>query len=67
MLTKGMKNTMLFSLFCVFFPLWYFTQELGNQGLWIAMLGFMMARSLSMAILYKYQKTRSKGVNNFIF
>ena len=67
MLTKGMKNTMLFSLFCVFFPLWYFTQELGNQGLWIAMLGFMMARSLSMATLYKYQKTRSKGMNNFIF
>ncbi len=67
MLTKGMKNTMLFSLFCVFFPLWYFTQELGNQGLWIAMLGFMMARSLSMATLYKYQKTRRKGVNNFIF
>ena len=67
MLTKEMRNTMLFSLFCVFFPLWYITQELGNQGLWIAMLGFMMARSLSMAILYKYQKIISKKVNNFIF
>lgn len=67
MLTKEMRNTMLFSLFCVFFPLWYFTQNLGNQGLWIAMLGFMMARSLSMAILYKYQKIRRKKVNNFIF
>ena len=67
MLTKEMRNTMLFSLFCVFLPLWYFTQELGNQGLWIAMLGFMMARSLSMAILYKYQKIISKKVNNFIF
>ncbi|MCF6203678.1 MAG: MATE family efflux transporter [Methylococcaceae bacterium] len=67
MLTKEMKNTMLFSLFCVFFPLWYFTQELGNEGLWIAMLGFMMVRSLSMAIVYKYKKITSKKINNCIF
>ena len=67
MLTKEMRNTMLFSLFCVFFPLWYFTQGLGNQGLWIAMLGFMLARSLSMAIVYKYRKVVGKKRAGFIF
>lgn len=53
MLTTEMRNTMLFSLFVVFLPAWYFTQHLGNQGLWLAMTAFMLARSLSMAIIYK--------------
>lgn len=56
MLTKEMRNTMLFSLFCIFLPLWYFTQDYGNLGLWGAMLGFMLSRSVSMAIVYKYRK-----------
>ncbi len=67
MLTGEMRNTMLFSLFCVFFPLWYFTQGFGNQGLWLAMLGFMLARSISMAIIYKYIKIRDNKANRFIF
>ncbi|MCK5831731.1 MAG: MATE family efflux transporter [Methylococcales bacterium] len=67
MLTKEMRNTMLFSLFCVYFPLWYFTQDMGNQGLWIAMLGFMFARSLTMAIVYKYRKVVRNKRNDFIF
>jgi MATE family multidrug resistance protein len=36
MMTKEMRNTMMFSLFCVFLPVWYFTQAMGNQGLWSA-------------------------------
>ncbi len=53
MMTREMRNTMLFSLFCVFLPVWYFTQTMGNQGLWLAMAVFMGARSLSMIIVYK--------------
>jgi MATE family multidrug resistance protein len=53
MLTRQMRNTMVFSLFCVFLPVWYFTQAMGNQGLWLAMAVFMGARSLSMVIVYK--------------
>ena len=53
MLTKEMRNTMVFSLFCVFLPVWYFTQAMGNQGLWLAMCIFMGARSLSMAVVFK--------------
>lgn len=52
MLTRQMRNTMVFSLFAVFFPVWYFTQTMANQGLWLAMLMFMLARSVSMAIVF---------------
>lgn len=53
MLTKQMRNTMLFSLFCVFLPVWYYTKNMGNTGLWLAMTMFMLARSLSMLIVVK--------------
>lgn len=53
MLAKQMRNTVLFSLFCVFFPVWYHTQNLGNQGLWMTMTAFMLARSLSMLYVAK--------------
>ncbi len=56
MLTREMRNTMLFSLFGVFFPVWYFTQHMGNQGLWLAMTVFMLARSLSMTIVFLAKK-----------
>ena len=52
MMTREMRNSMLFSLFCVFLPTWYFTQELGNQGLWLAMICFMFARGLSMSLIF---------------
>lgn len=53
MLTREMRNTMLFSLFGVFLPVWYFTQHMGNQGLWLAMTVFMLSRGLSMTIVFK--------------
>jgi len=52
MLTVQMRNTMIFSLFCVFFPAWYYSQHLGNLGLWLTMSLFMLARSLSMLIVF---------------
>jgi MATE family multidrug resistance protein len=56
MMTRQMSNTMMFSLFAVFLPVWYFTQSWGNEGLWLAMTLFMVARSLSMAIVFKRAK-----------
>lgn len=53
MLTAQMRNTMLFSLFAVFLPTWYYSQHLGNTGLWLAMTLFMLARSLSMLVVIK--------------
>lgn len=53
MLTAQMRNTMLFSLFAVFLPVWYYSQHLGNMGLWLAMTLFMLARSLSMMVVIR--------------
>lgn len=52
MMAREMRNTMLFSLLLVFIPVWYVTQPLGNHGLWMAMLAFMLARGLSMSVVF---------------
>lgn len=60
MLTKEMRNTMLLSLFGIFFPVWYFSLELGNQGLWLALICFMLARGLSMTVVFKRKPVLEK-------
>lgn len=57
--TKEMRNTMLLSVFCIFLPIWYFTQGMGNYGLWIALFGFLIARAASMAFLMWRDKINS--------
>ena len=56
MRTKAMRNTIIFSLLMVYIPVWYMTQGMGNKGLWLAMLTFMFARSISMLIVYKTKR-----------
>ena len=51
-LSKEMRNTMLFSLLCCFLPAWYFSLPLQNHSLWIALTIFMLARSLSMSVVF---------------
>lgn len=46
---KAMRNTMLFSAFVVFFPVWWLLQQHGNHALWIAFLCFLVARGVSLA------------------
>lgn len=47
--SKAIRNTMIISALLVFLPMWYFLMPLyGNHGLWIAFLGFMLARGVSM-------------------
>lgn len=57
---KAMQNTMLFSVFCIFLPVWWLTQALGNHGLWIAMLSFFIARGLSGGWVY-WRISRRQG------
>ncbi len=45
-----MRNTMLFSTFVCFLPAWYLLQNLGNDGLWLALLIFLTARGVSQSI-----------------
>ena len=52
--SKAIRNTMLISSILVFLPMWYFlTPIYENHGLWIAFLGFMVARGVSMTVFAK--------------
>ena len=48
---KEMRNTMIVNTFFVFIPVWYFTQHLGNHGLWLSFFSYMLARALCLAFI----------------
>ena len=48
-----MRNTMLVSTFIFYLPAWYLFQPWGNHGLWAALLVFMIARGITMAISFR--------------
>ncbi|RMG64651.1 MAG: MATE family efflux transporter [Bacteroidetes bacterium] len=51
---RPMRNTMLLATFGVFLPAFYLAfPHLGNHGLWLAMLLFMLARSVLLTVLAK--------------
>ena len=50
--SRAMRNTMLLATFGFFLPVYYIFIEIwGNAGLWLAMVLFMTARSISLALL----------------
>lgn len=51
----AMRNTMLVSAFLVFVPVFYLTQAmgLGNHGLWLSFVVFMLARAVTMGSVYR--------------
>ena len=53
--TRGreLRNGMLFSTFVVYLPCWYLLLGLGNHGLWLALMGFFIARALSLLWYYR--------------
>ena len=57
-LSRQMRDCILFSLFLVFLPAWYYTQPLNNHGLWLALTVFMLMRSLIMLGYYLYYQRR---------
>ncbi len=58
-LSRQMRNSIIFSLITTFLPIWYYTQFLGNHGLWLALSAFMLLRSLIMLAYYSaYQRKR---------
>lgn len=54
--TRGreMRNTMFFSILG-FFVIWWFFHSQGNSALWTAMLGFMLLRGGSLALVFFVQ------------
>ncbi|QYJ97785.1 MATE family efflux transporter [Shewanella alkalitolerans] len=55
---KAMRNTMILATFGVFFPTWLLLQGYGNHALWAAMSLFMLTRSLSLALDYRYRLSK---------
>ena len=51
---REMRNAMLISTLVVFFPVYILAGKyMGNHGLWLAFMLFMLARSISMQVLSK--------------
>lgn len=50
--TRLMQNTMLFSVAGVFLPTWWLSRDWGNNGLWLALFLFLLARGLSMGLAF---------------
>ncbi len=57
----AMRNTMAFSAFLVFVPVFYLARAagLGNHGLWLAFVVFMVSRAVTMGTVYR---RRMRGV-----
>ena len=54
--TKAMRNSMLFSAFVVFLPIYYLTKDyLGNHSLWLALTLFMIVRAVSLTLSSRKQ------------
>lgn len=51
--STAMRNTMAVAAFGVYLPVLWFTQELGNHGLWLALSCFMLARGVAQAWVLK--------------
>jgi MATE family multidrug resistance protein len=50
---REMRNTMLFSVLGIFLPAFYIFRFLGNHGLWLAFMLFMVARGGSMYVIFR--------------
>ncbi len=58
--TREMMVTMLFSVFIIYIPIWFFTQHLGNHGLWFAFCVFNAARGATLYVAY-IRRSRQHG------
>ncbi|WP_330926527.1 MATE family efflux transporter [Candidatus Sororendozoicomonas aggregata] len=52
--TRMMQHTMLVATIGVFLPVWYVSQPLGNNGLWLAFIVFMAARGAGLILVYRW-------------
>lgn len=51
--SKAMRDTMFIATVFGFFPIWWFTRELENHGLWLALSTFMVLRGAAQYIYLK--------------
>ena len=60
---KEMRDSMLFSLCLIYFPVWFVFSGEGNHALWIAMNAFMLSRGLTLAWIYYRLNKNGKLIN----
>ena len=60
--SQAMQNAMLLSALGVYLPVWYFSQAMGNHGLWLAFICFSFARSLSLGVVFIHNSRRRRWV-----
>ena len=58
---QAMRNSMLIATVCIFLPLWYFSQELANTGLWLSFFVFSAARGLLLLPLLNNHKNHARN------
>lgn len=49
---RTMRNAMMISVLCVFFPAWWLTLSWGNHGLWFAFSIFNLSRGITLTYAY---------------
>jgi MATE family multidrug resistance protein len=58
--SKAMRDSMLLASIFVYAPVWYFSQDLGNHGLWLAFVTWNLARSVSMGwLFFRFSRKRN--------
>ncbi len=55
-LSREMRVVMTTTALLVFIPVWFFTRDLGNHGLWLAFTSFMVMRGLGMHLWFNRLK-----------
>jgi MATE family multidrug resistance protein len=50
--TTEMRNAMIFSLAFFVLSSWFFSDHLGNHGLWLSLIMFNLVRALSLALYF---------------
>ncbi|MDP5029856.1 MATE family efflux transporter [Paraglaciecola sp.] len=51
---KAMRNSMLLSAIGIYVPLWLLFSYQQNQGMWLALLGFLLARGMTLGAYFIY-------------
>ena len=60
--SREMMLSMLFSTVAVYLPLWYVTQPLGNDGLWLAFTLFNVSRGITLGATFVYFSRRDHWI-----
>lgn len=53
--SRAMATVMVVSVFAVFLPLWFFSENKNNQALWLALLGLFTSRSLLQGLHFYWE------------